>query len=147
MSAPTVKPHDDGAKMAVYFGCRRETGHYLFGERENLWDTSRVPGFPWTIGHLDGGLLKNGKHPDVYDGKVFWTCGGKPLWLAFFWWDNSVDRRGASNSGFYVRGFDFTDRQAALDYACSVFPDVVARQRQPLVLQPSRQGAAEGVEG
>lgn len=123
-------------KLALYFGCREEAGHYFQSATETLWETSRVPGFPWTLCHMDGGLLKNGKHPDVYDGKVFWTCGGHPLWLAFFWWDNSVDRRGASNSGFYVRGFDVAGRQAALDYACTVFPKVVARQRQPLILQP-----------
>ena len=26
-------------KLALYFGCRRQAGHYLFGEREKLWDT------------------------------------------------------------------------------------------------------------
>jgi hypothetical protein len=123
-------------KLALYFGCRDRPGHYLQSATETLWETSRVPRFPWTLSHLDCGLLKNGKHPDVYDGKVFWTCGGHPLWLAFFWWDNSVDHRGASNSGFYVRGFDVAGRQAALDYACTIFPKVVARQQQPLILQP-----------
>lgn len=74
---------------------------------------------------------------------MFWTCGGKPLWLAFFWWDRSIDKRGASNSGFYVRGFEHTDRQAALDYAGTVFPDVVSRQKHPLVLQPSLKELAD----
>lgn len=84
---------------------------------------------------MDGGLLKNGKRRDVYDGKVFWTCGGLEFWYAFFWWDNSVDRRGASNSGFYVRGFGWPEATAAFEYACEQFPQVVGRQRQPLVLQ------------
>jgi hypothetical protein len=124
-------------KLALYFGCRgSDLGHYFQSATETLWEPSRVHGFPWTLSHMDGGLLKNGKHSDIYDGKVFWTCGGRPLWLAFFWWDNSVDHRGASNSGFYVRGFDVASRQAALDYAGTIFPKVVARQRQPLVLQP-----------
>lgn len=123
-------------KMALYFGCRDDgPGHYFQSARETLWETSSVSGFPWTLRNLDGGLLTNGRHPDVYDGKVFWTCGGTPLWLAFVWWDNSVDHRGASNSGFYVRGFDIAERQAALDYACSIFPKVVARQRCQLILQ------------
>lgn len=121
---------------ALYFGCRDEPGHYLQSERETLYEPVRVPGLPWNLGHMDSALLKNGKHPDVYDGKVFWTCGGSPLWLAFVWWDNSVDRRGGSNSGFYVQGFDVAHRQAALDYAGSIFPKVIARQRQQLVLQP-----------
>ena len=122
-------------KCALYFGCRRDKGHYLFSEHECIWDCDRVPGFPWSMAHTDGGLLNNGKHKDVYDGKVFWTYAKGP-WLAFFWWDNSVDSRGASNSGFYVSGFDVTDLQAAFDYARSVFPDVAARQKHPLVLQP-----------
>ncbi|ODM71693.1 hypothetical protein [Bradyrhizobium elkanii] len=94
---------------------------------------------------MDGGLLKNGRHPDVPDGRVWWTCGGREdLVYAFFWWDRSVDRRGACNSGFYVRGFQ-PERLApetakvnaglAFDYACEIFPSVVSRQRYPLVLQ------------
>jgi len=122
-------------KLALYFGCREQPGHYLQSERDTLYDTSRVPGFPWTLRHLDSGLLTNGRHRDVEDGKVFWTCGATPLWFAFFWWDNSVDRRDGSNSGFYVRGFEFSERQAAFDYACTIFPKVVARQRHPLVVQ------------
>lgn len=92
-------------------------------------------GFPWGEALLDGGLLNNGHHKDVYDGRVFWTCGGDPLWLAFFWWDNSGDKRGNSNSGFYVKGFGYTELQSAFDYASSIFPDVVARQKYPLVIQ------------
>ena len=82
-------------KKALYFGCWQRPGHYLhrvggatvYDPRETL------PGFPWTMGLLDGGLLKNGGRSDVYDGRVFWTCGGSSFWYAFFWWDNSVDRR------------------------------------------------------
>ena len=95
-----------------------------------------VSGFPWNIGHLDAGLLINGRIPDIDDGRVFWTCGGTPLWLAFYWWDRSGDKRANSNSGFYVLGFDVDSREAAFDYACSVFPGVVARQVRPLRLQP-----------
>lgn len=83
---------------------------------------------------MDGGLLKNGKSTDVYDGKVFWTCGGLSFWYAFFWWDRSGDTRGASNSGFYVRGYGWPEAQQAFDYACAQFPHIVARQHQPLIL-------------
>jgi hypothetical protein len=125
-----------GTKRALYFGCLGGTGHYLHdADERKIWDMARVPGFPWTLGHLDTGLLTNGRRPDVYDGKVFWTCGGTPLWLAFFWWDRSVDHRGASNSGFYVQGFDHEHAQDAFEYACAAFPQVVARQRHPLALQ------------
>ena len=128
-------------KKALYFGCWQRPGHYLhrvggatvYDPRETL------PGFPWTMGLLDGGLLKNGGRSDVYDGRVFWTCGGSSFWYAFFWWDNSVDRRRGSNAGLYVRGFGWPEAQAAFDYACGQFPGIVARQRQPLVLQAARR--------
>lgn len=90
---------------------------------------------------MDGGLLKNGERPDVYDGKVYWTCGGTPemaFWYAFYWWDRSADARGASNSGFYVRGFGWPEAQEAFDYACQQFPWVIARQKHLLVLQSAR---------
>lgn len=129
-------------ERALYFGCLDGAGHYLHdgrGHRTCFDPKDYDASIPWTIAHMDSGLLKNGEHPDVYDGKVFWTCGGRSVfWFAFFWWDNSVDDRGASNSGFYVRGFHIDDHkrpQIALDFACKAWPQVVSRQRQPLVLQ------------
>lgn len=139
----------DLGKLALYFGCWERAGHYLhLPGGHTLWDKPKD--LPWRDEHLDGGLLKNGKRPDVYDGKVVWTCGGKALWYAFFWWDNSVDRRGASNSGFYVRGFGWPEPQEAFDYACAAFPTVVARQKRPLVLQnphPPAESSASGPTG
>lgn len=122
-------------KRALYFGCRgaNEPGHYLQEGERTIWDPP--PDLPWHLGLLDGGLLKNGKRRDVPDGRVWWTCGGTPLWLVFIWWDRSGDKRTASNSAFCVQGFDHTQPQAALDYAMSVYPKVIARQRFPLVLQ------------
>jgi len=123
---------------ALYFGVWDRPGHYLHApggwtvrEREN-------PDLPWTTALMDGGLLENGKREDVCDGRVFWTCGGLAFWYAFFWWDRSGDKRGNSNSGFYVRGFGWPEPQKAFDYACSQFPHIVARQRHPLMLQEPR---------
>jgi hypothetical protein len=124
-------------KMALYFGCWDRPGHYLHRtDGAKLYVPENVSGLPWSMPLMDTGLLDNGKHPDIYDGKVFWTVGGKAaFWYAFFWWDNSGDRRGNSNSGFYVRGFGWPEAREAFDYACSEFPRIVARQRHPLVLQ------------
>lgn len=58
----------DDSKLALYFGCRREVGHYLHAERCTLYDPPRDQGFPWKPVHMDGTLLRNGGHPDVYDG-------------------------------------------------------------------------------
>ncbi|TGQ19274.1 hypothetical protein [Mesorhizobium sp. M00.F.Ca.ET.217.01.1.1] len=127
-------------KLALYFGCWEGTGHYL--HRPNggkLWHANLdLPGFPWSDSLMDGGLLRNGRRPDRYDGKVFWTCGGLQFWYAFYWWDNSVDHRGASNSGFYVRGFGWPEADEAFDYAKAMFPKVVSRQMHALILQDPR---------
>lgn len=124
-------------KLALYFGCWNQAGHYLHDPRgRTIWDAKRdVPDLPWTMAHMDSGLLKNGKRVDIPDGKVFWTCGGLAFWYAFFWWDRSGDSRGNSCSGLYVRGFGWPESQQAFDYACAAFPHVVARQRYPLILQ------------
>ena len=127
-------------RMALYHGCYDRAGHFLYdADGRSLMD--RPDGFPsiWGDGLMDTGFLKNGKRPDIYDGKVFWTGGGRPsFWFAFFWWDRSGDKRLNSNSGFYVRGFDHTQPQEAFDYACATFPKIVSRQRQPLILQLSK---------
>jgi hypothetical protein len=136
-------------KIALYFGSLGD-GHFLHGIPleirilgRSIDPTRDVPGFPWSAGLCDGGLLNNARAIDEPDGRVFWTVGGiNVLWHAFFWWDRSSDRRGASNSGFYVRGFPIGDRDAAFELACQAWPQVVARQLHPLVLQPVRPGAA-----
>jgi hypothetical protein len=125
-------------KRAFYFGYG-DGGHFL--RQSNSWRTTLdpqkdIPGFPWSIELLDTGLLKNRKVPDHPDGRVHSTAGGSPLWIAFFWWDRSGDQRPGSNSGFYVQGFCHNCTQLALDYACTEWPAVAARQPFPLVLQP-----------
>lgn len=129
-------------KTALYWGCWGSIGHYLHqpNGRTIYRAKDKIAGFPWSESLLDGGLLKNGKHRDVDDGKVFWTCGGSPFWYAFFWWDRSIDHRGASNSGLYVRGFGWPEAQAAFDYGCTQFPKVIARQKHPLILQNDTKG-------
>lgn len=121
-------------KLALYFG-HGSGGHFLRGlERDSLDPQRDCPGFPWTIEHLDTGLLQNRGVADWPDGRVHWTCGGVPdLWFAFFWWDRSGDSRGQSNSGFYVRGFG--DPTSAFAYARAQWPTVVQRQKHELVLQ------------
>jgi hypothetical protein len=124
-------------KTALYFGCWSEAGHYLHDvQGHHLYRSDRVADLPWDEGLMDATLLRNGKVLDVPDGRVYWTCGGsKAFWYAFYWWDRSIDTRGACNSGFYVRGFGWPESQAAFDYACSQFPHIVDRQHHPLVLQ------------
>lgn len=119
--------------ISYYFGRRTDSGHYL---HINTWKSTLDPetvGLPWPNKLMDTGLLKNGKIPDQPDGRVYWTCA-RGLWTAFFWWDRTGDSRPGSNSGFYVQGFEHTERQSALDFAMLQWPDVVSRQAYPLIL-------------
>jgi hypothetical protein len=126
-------------KRALYFGCIGQLGHFLHGsaaDPRSLTPELDYPGFPWTIGDLDTGLLKRAGVADKPSGRVNWTCGGSPvLWLAFYWWDRSLDTRGACNSGFYVSGFKIGEAVEAFAFACEEWPAVVARQAHPLVLK------------
>lgn len=129
-------------KVALYFWCWTSVGHYLHepsGSNIQLYNNTKYPDLPWHAGLMDTGLLKNGKVVDRPDGRVFWTAGGADaFWYAFYWWDRSIDKRGACNSGFYVRGFGWPESEAAFAYACDQFSHVVARQEFPLVLQDKR---------
>lgn len=121
-------------KTALYFGCWDCPGHYLCDTRgHHVWDS--YTDLPWNK-MLDGRLLKNGKHPDNVTGQVWWSCAASSaFWYAFCWWDRSGDKRSASNSGLYVRGFGWPEPGQAFAYACEQFPHIVARQKMPLVLQ------------
>lgn len=132
-------------KKVLYFGCWRDAGHFLHDTGgHHIYDSERPSDLPWDESIMDGGFLKNRGVRDLPTGQVYWTCGGsKAFWYAFYWWDRSVDTRGACNSGFYVRGFGWPEAQAAFDYACVQFPHVVKRQKHPLVLQNAMQESGD----
>lgn len=123
---------------ALYFGCYNSVGHYLYDTEGNqVWDFPSS--FPWSLELMDSGLLINGKVPDITDGRVYWTCGGRSeVWYAFYWWDRSIDTRGACNSGFYVNGFEVNNPKSAFEFACSQFTSIISRQKYPLVLQEQK---------
>ena len=130
-------------KQALYFGFSWG-GHGLCERARGLSGWCEVPkGCPWDLGLMDATLLRNRKVFDDPDGRVHWTCGGaRDFWFAFFWWDRSGDKRGASNSGFYVSGFPMPAKETANEiaeqafaFACEQWPEVVRRQLFPLVLQ------------
>lgn len=133
-------------KRAFYFGCLGGLGHYLFDQSgREVRDRDIPQSLPWSLGLMDTGLLKNGRHIDACDGRVFWTCGGRfENWFAFFWWDRSVDSRPGSNSGLYVAGFSFPDAAPAFEHGCLAFPAVVRRQKIELVLQNKVNGVYVG---
>lgn len=126
-------------KLALYFGCWTTAGHFLHDPHGKHLYSDRPADLPWAEDLMDTTLLKNGKIPDKPDGRVWWTAGGaQAFWYAFYWWDRSIDSRGACNSGLYVRGFGWPEERIAFEYGCEQYPHVIARQKFPLVLQEKR---------
>ena len=133
------------SRLALYFGRICEPGHFLYrpGSCAAIRPERHELSLPWDGSLLDTGLLKNRCVPDRPDGRVHWTCGGRPvLWHAFFWWDRSGDERGNSNSGFYVRGFQLNEHRQAFEYACQQWPAIVERQHFPLKLTELKEYGA-----
>jgi hypothetical protein len=131
---------------AFYFGCWKETGHYW--RNQNPHTSCRqieklVPGMIFR--YIDGGFCPGairGKtdrtRPEVEGQAALHHIEG---WTVLAFWDRSVDSRHSSNSAFVVVGrHDYT---TMLEVAKRQFPDVLRRQKVPMVLVegPGRMGA------
>lgn len=92
-------------KIAFYFGCIREPGHFLFcPELKRHYDPPE--GFPCKIHILDGGLLPPGL-PQVEGRASTSHING---WTIMSFWDRSVDARYGCNSNFVLKGkFEFEE--------------------------------------
>lgn len=113
---------------AYYFGCVGQAGHYFFDERLRSLGRNDTPKFfdrrvdgqfaPRTSpkSRMDrGDELPNGH------ARVTQVDG----WTVLSFWDNSVDKRGASNSIFFFP--EIIDGEYALTAARDVFPTIFAR--------------------
>lgn len=109
LAACCVRPDVD----CFYFGCIDGPGHFFHGQggttkvralEDHL--TALFDG----LDSLDGKLCWNSPRRDHHrydrrgetEGQAFVTHRGG--WTALAFWDRSVDRRGASNSAFFVQG-------------------------------------------
>lgn len=104
-----------------YFGCIRQSGHYLFESHGGKAVSSRKSMYDFWMYRLDGVLapqdLREKQGPTARHEMHSHTV------LSF--WDRSVDKRGACNSILFVPGImSFTE---ALEKAREAFPEVFAR--------------------
>lgn len=114
-----------------YFGCWDDTGHYLFDKngntvRTNVEHLSPLPLVLTPRGGLDGGFAPQGKLKHRESIALIHQVHG---WAVLAFWDNSVDRRPASNSAFlakapYGQTYSF-DEMCGL--AAEHFPEVWKR--------------------
>lgn len=107
LAARCVRPDAE----CFYFGCIDGPGHFFHGQGRGchafreLEDRLRL-----LFAGLDGTLCWNSPRSerdryarrDEAEGRAFVTHRGG--WTALAFWDRSVDRRGACNSVFFVRG-------------------------------------------
>jgi hypothetical protein len=110
-----------------YFGCIQGPGHFLWSsesQRTRAGSRGFPDDFPVEPCSLDGGLLGPMHYhgPEVEGQAAVWRGRG---WTIISFWDRSVDKRGACNSSFVVRGTLSFDE--AVTRAKAAFPNVWAR--------------------
>jgi hypothetical protein len=121
-------------KQWLYFGCYRQSGHYVFDEgmhREYRHETRRLSNFD--------GALPAQDDATPYVATISRLGGFNMTALAF--WDYSVDKRGGSNSIIFAPGLEI-DPEQLLSEAQRRFPRVFARLPQPVTLRPQPQSQA-----
>lgn len=111
--------------VIFYFGCLRESGHYLWlpsGSRTVADYDQRLPvTFPCRLSTLDSGFLPPRAPQDEGVARIWQTDG----WTILAFWDRSVDSRPGSNSAFVLEGdLSFEEATAA---ARGAYPEVWAR--------------------
>lgn len=111
------------SRMILYFGCIRESGHYMWDARgrKSYHDIPQ----PWGYS-IDGKLCPPGDP---------WAKNGQPQgsaalhhkdgWTALAFWDRTVDSRPGSNSAFLAD--ETLTFEQLLERAKEAFPQVFAR--------------------
>lgn len=129
-------------RECYYFGCQRESGHYWWdteGSRSSRKAEERVGGK--IANKIDGGFCPgvssdpNKRYartrPEVEgEAKLHYVDG----WTILAFWDRSVDKRGACNSNFVIRGCCTFDE--ALQLAREQYPQVMNRLTFEIKLVP-----------
>lgn len=84
--------------QCLYFGCHRESGHFLWSENGHRASRDAEKKLPFRYCILDGGLLPH--YENEVEGKA--TIVHWPKWTVVSFWDRSVDKRGGCNSAFVI---------------------------------------------
>lgn len=108
----------------LYFGCRREHGHYFYIEDTDHWDnkTLRPEGIPDEIrSSVDGDYYVPNNDQVQGPARIIHLFG----WTLLGFWDRSIDDRFGSKSIFLAKGdFNFVEM---VNLAQERFPSVWAR--------------------
>ena len=112
-----------------YFGCHRQSGHYVFTEGMRSYYAPHGSG-ERSLNRFDG-LLPPQKDSTPYTATVSRLEGCGLTALAF--WDYSVDKRGGSNSVVFAPSLAI-EQNELLTEAQRRFPEVFGRLPQPVRL-------------
>lgn len=121
-------------RWLLYFGCLRETGHYMFySEHAQMindpTDLEKKTGIKANLKSIfwgiDGGFVPEGtiKQGDAKESVV-------PPFRIVAWHDYTIDKRGKSNSAFLGVGYGSAEEMLA--DAAFMFPSVIKRQPVPV---------------
>ncbi len=119
-------------KELFYFGCIRDTGHFLWcGENyycHTFHRESKILSVPENLLRvIDGTFIPT----ETHNQGIYKTSNiGKTIIIA--WHDYTVDSRPGSNSALI--GIGFTNGEEMIDFAITKFPSVMNRQKRPVPL-------------
>ena len=107
-----------------YYGCNKESGHFLF--RPDRITTTRLQdsGLPWE--HIDGTLCPQ-TTPQQGVAKIHHKQG----WTAIAFWDKSIDSRTGSNSVFLAEGIHGFYHM--IEFSKKHFPKIFNRFKFPII--------------
>ncbi len=111
-----------------YFGCDKESGHFLFIPGMHGTISPKISGLPW--GHLGGPLCPQ-TTPQEGVAKIHQKDG----WTALGFWDRSVDSWIGSNSVFFYE--DLLDFDQMISAFKEHFPVIFSRFQFPITELPS----------
>lgn len=104
----------------IYFGCKGETGHYLYIDGKRQLSTNIIP---WD--QVDGVLCPFNRKAG--SAKLHHKDG----WTALAFWDYSIDKRPGSNSVFFIEGIHGFYHM--IQFGKNYFPEIMKRFDFPIV--------------
>ena len=109
----------------LYFGCIKESGHYLWNEGLVHEYRAEALGISRSLERSLDGLFCPPEGSHYYE----YMCSHVPPWRIISWWDCSVDTRPGSHSTFLFKDYSLlVDPEKLLEDAARVFPSVFTRQ-------------------
>ena len=122
-----------GDEMRIYyFGCKEESGHFLWKPNQITTAHYQLSGLPWK--YIDTALC-----PQTTSQQGVAKIHHKDGWTAMAFWDKSIDSRPGSNSVFFYE--DLLEYDQMIEAFEEHFPNIYNRFKfQIAEFQPPKEG-------